>query len=163
MKRSDNRQNPFIERSSPARHFSKLRPAGASETGPSSWHALSPGGGVVYGLITDVLLATKIAQAAKLNHMTVHHFDQVGPLMEHVAKKAPALIVLDWESREAEAFKVLQALAVNPEFKKIPSVGFVSSGKTALVGEAQRAGCHRVYFKSEFLRELAGILMRYAL
>lgn len=121
-----------------------------------------PGGhGVVYGLVSDLLVATKIARAAQHCHLAVHNFDRAEPLLEHARAKAPNLAILDWDSREAEAYKVLQEFAATAVLKKVPTVGFVSMPKASVREEAQKAGCHRVYTKTEFSRDLEQIMMRY--
>lgn len=118
---------------------------------------------VVYGLLSDIAFATKIAQAAKNCHLLAHNFDRAESLLEHLRQKAPILVILDFDKREAEAFKILNQLALDAELKRVPTVGYVSQSKAPVKEEAQRAGCHRVYPKSQFARELDNILMRYAL
>lgn len=162
MKPIDNRQNKLIqtkaEMKHPVReHVSSAVPAPEGAPMPAA------AGGTVYGLVSNLLFATKIAQSAKHCHLAVHNFDKAEPLLEHARKKPPALIILDWDGCEAEAFKVLKELKASADLKGVPSVGYLSHIKTALKEEAERAGCHRVYSKSEFTRTLDDLLMRYAL
>ena len=134
----------------------------AEALGSADLKILGVSGGAVYGLVADLLFATRIAKAAQHCHLAVHNFDRAEPLLEHVKAKRPSLIVLDWEAREAEAYKVLNELASSAEGKKVPTIGYVSQAKIAVRDEAQRAGCHRVFLKTEFARELDQIFMRYA-
>lgn len=107
-------------------------------------------------------MATRIAKAAKQCHLDVHNFDNAGALIRHVQEKKPILIILDWDTREAEAFKVLKELGANADLKGVATIGYVSGSRETLKQEAQRAGCHRVYGKTELTRDLEHLLARYA-
>ncbi|MBI3314100.1 MAG: response regulator [Candidatus Omnitrophica bacterium] len=160
MKQIDNRQNKLMQTKAGMRNFPKA--ASAIPGSEGSYGSAIPHSGIVYGLLKDVLLATKIAQSAKHAHLAVHHFDEAAPLVEHVRKKIPFLIILDWDTCEAEAYKALKELRQNADFKTVPVVGFVSQSKRATQEEAQRSGCDRVYFKSEFVKHLDDLWVRYA-
>ena len=127
--------------------------------GPAEKQAL---GGVVYGLLKDILIAMKIAQAAKQTHKGNHNFDKAETLLEHAKAHKPVLLILDWDTCEAEAFKVLKEMNQNADLKGVANVGFLSGSKETLREEARRAGCHRVYQKTEFMRELPMIVARCA-
>lgn len=118
--------------------------------------------GIVYGLSANLAMAAHMAKSAKVHHLAVHNFDRSEALLKAMAKEKPVLIVLDWDTCEAEAFKVLKEMRQNAEFKSIAAVGCISSGtKNPVREEAQRAGCHRVYTRTEFLREIDFVLARY--
>lgn len=118
--------------------------------------------GIIYGLLKDISTASKIAQAAKLANLESHNFDQAGALLSHAKERKPVLVILDWDSCEAEAFKVLKEMNQNADLRGVTNVGYLSGSKTVLMEEARRAGCHRVYQKTEFLRELTLIAARSA-
>ena len=163
MKQTDNRQNKLIQIKAETKHFPKDRHL-SSERNQDENSGLVSGrrGGAVFGLVSNLLMASKIAQSAKHCHLAVHNFDKSAPLVEHAKQKLPILIILDWDGCEAEAFKVLKELGGNADLKGVASVGYLSQMKTGLVDEARKAGCHRVYTKSEFTRDLENILARYA-
>ena len=117
---------------------------------------------MVYGLVANLAVAEKIAKAAKNCHLAVHNFDRAEPLLDHMRRQRPVLVILDWESREAEAFKVLKEMMQDADLKGVPSIGFTSPSKMAAAGEARRAGCHRVYPKTELMQDLELIMARYA-
>ncbi len=119
-------------------------------------------GGAVYALVANIMMATRIAQAAKHCHLSIHNFDKAQPLMAHALQKAPILVVLDWDACEAEAFKVLKEMGTNADLKGVPVIGFLSQSKAVVKEEARRAGCHRIYTKTEFQHELEMLLTRYA-
>jgi PleD family two-component response regulator len=164
VKRIDYRQNKLIQTKAASRGGGKeghpFPQAGAQPQAPLPGAAK---GGALLGLVSDLLMATKIAQAAKHNHLGVHNFDRAGALVEHAASKRPFLVILDWDGCEAEAFKVLKAFREDAVLKGIPTVGYVSQSKKEVKEEAERAGCHRVYTKVEFTHAVDDILMRYAL
>jgi hypothetical protein len=119
--------------------------------------------GTVFGLCTNLQMAAKIAQAAKHCHLSAHNFDSAGPLLAQFRVLPPILVILDWDTCEAQAFKFLKETAYDAEMKHVPVIGYLSSGtRTPLREEAQHAGCHRVYTKSEFFRDIEMILARYA-
>ncbi len=120
-------------------------------------------GSPVYGLVADLQVATRIAQVAKICHLACHNFDRAEGLGAHAKQKRPSVILIDWNGCEAEAFKVLNMLRQDADLRKVPVVGFFSPAKSALVDEARKAGCDRLYPKTEFLRTLEEIVARYAL
>ncbi|MDP3919759.1 MAG: hypothetical protein Q8R76_03015 [Candidatus Omnitrophota bacterium] len=120
---------------------------------------MSPSG-AVFALVASVEIATRLVKAAKHCHAQLNNFDDVERLLAFAREKPPMFIILDWDEREAQAFRLLQALR-SAGLDKVPTVGFSSQSKGSLREEAQRAGCHRVYPKSEFIRNLDDIFMRY--
>ncbi len=117
---------------------------------------------LVFGLSGNLTMAARIAQSARVCGASVHNFDRAEGLITAASKEKPGLVVMDLDSCEAESFKTLKELRTNAELKSVAVIGFVSAGSNNPVKEeAQRAGCHRVYTKTEFLRELDLILARY--
>ena len=100
--------------------------------------------------------------SAKPCRVSVHNFDNAPALIGQLREKKPFLVILDWDTREADAFKVLKELASNADLKGVVVVGYVSGSRENLKQEAQRAGCHRVYGKTELTRDLEHLLARYA-
>lgn len=163
MKQTHNRQNKGIQIKAasqarePRREFASTEPseAGLEKSGMRR-------GGSVCGLVFDILVATKIAQMAQRCHYSVHNFDSAERLLGHCRQHIPSLIIIDWERREAEAFKMLKEISSNADFKSVGIVGFTSAKKTTLGEEARRAGCERVWPKTEFMKDLENIFARYA-
>jgi len=120
-------------------------------------------GGIVYGLLKDLAFAARLLKAAQVYHLRVRNFDRTDALSAGCEREKPILIIMDWDGLEAECFKTLKQLGENVDFKKVPTIGFISQSKRAVREEAQRAGCDRVYMKTEFIHSLNDILMRYAL
>ena len=159
MKEIDNRQNKMLQTKAWGR--SSRRASGLGQDFSQAQEGLRKGG-TVFGLVSNLLMASKIAQSAAHCHLSIHNFDEAEALLAHSKQKPPILIILDWDDREAEAFKLLEKMKRDEDLKKVPAVGYVSQTKAALKSEAQRAGCDRVYSKSDFLKSLNDILMRYA-
>lgn len=118
-------------------------------------------GRALVGLVKDLLLATKIAGIARRNHLGIHLCDQADKLMTLIKEYKPFLILFDWDGCEAEAFKALKEIGSLADFKEVVLVGYVSKPKAHLKEEARRAGCERVFGKTEFLMEFEHLLARY--
>lgn len=118
--------------------------------------------GIVAGLLASISIAEKVAKAAKRCGLVSRNSDKSKPLIDLLISDARiVLILIDWDACEAEAYKLLDDLRGRSD-QKYPVAGFVSLSKSALVSEAQRAGCDRVYIKTEFLTDLDSIIARYA-
>ena len=116
----------------------------------------------VFALVADMATATQIVKCAAGLHIGVKNFDNAEKLVTQVAIERPFLVILDLEKREAEAFRALNELRKNADLKSIPAVGFVTQAKVMVKPEAEKAGCFRVYMKTEFGRELPDLIARYA-
>jgi hypothetical protein len=116
----------------------------------------------VFALVADMVAATKIAKCASGLHVGVRNFDSAEKLVAQAVIERPFLVILDFEKREAEAFRVLNELHKNADLKGIPAAGFVTQEKVMVKPEAEKAGCSRVYMKTEFGRELPDLIARYA-
>lgn len=119
-------------------------------------------GGIVYGLVRDMAAAAQIVKCATRFGLKARNFDRAENLVGNVRAEKPFLVILDFEHCEVEAYKVLKELRENADSKGVPLVGFVTQSRAAVKGEAERAGCDRVYMKTEFGRQLPDFIMRYA-
>jgi hypothetical protein len=116
----------------------------------------------VFALVADIATATQIVKCAAGFHVGVRNFDSAEKLVPQAAIEKPFLVILDFEKREVEAFRVLNELHKNVDLKGIPAMGFVTQAKGMVRPEAEKAGCFRVYMKTEFGRELPDLIARYA-
>jgi len=116
----------------------------------------------VFALVADMAAATQIAKCAAGLHIGVRNFDRAEKLVLQAAVERPFLVILDFEKCEAEAFRVLNEMRNNADLRSVPAVGFVTQTKVMVKPEAERAGCSRVYMKTEFGRQLPDLIMRYA-
>jgi DNA-binding NtrC family response regulator len=116
----------------------------------------------VFALVADMAAATQIVKCAAGLHIGVRNFDSAEKLVAQAAVEKPFLVILDLEKREAEAFRVLNELHKNADSKGVAVVGFVTQAKVMVKPEAEKAGCFRVYMKTEFGRELPDLIARYA-
>ncbi|MEI7752099.1 MAG: hypothetical protein WCJ71_08425 [Candidatus Omnitrophota bacterium] len=117
----------------------------------------------VFALVANMAAATQIVKCATGLHVGVRNFDNAEKLAQQAAIERPFLVILDFEKNEAEAFRALNELHKSADLKSIPSVGFVTQEKVMVKPEAEKAGCFRVYMKTEFGRELPDLIARYAL
>lgn len=116
----------------------------------------------VFGLVSGMEIATKVVKVADLHHLKARNFDKSEHLIKACSQEKPCLIILDGEKCEAESFNFLKAYIFNADLKSVPVVGFVSNAKRALKAELERAGALKIYLKTQFLRELDGLIMRYS-
>jgi DNA-binding NtrC family response regulator len=116
----------------------------------------------VFVLVTDMAAATQIVKCGAALHIGVRNFDRADKLVKEAAAGRPFLVILDFEKCEAEAFRVLNEMRNNADLKGVPAVGFVTQAKVMVKPEAEKAGCFRVYMKTEFARELPNLIARYA-
>lgn len=116
----------------------------------------------VLTLVGDMVTATQIVKCAAGLHIGVRNFDNAERLIAQAVLERPFLVLLDLDKREAEAFRALKGMHENADLKGIPVVGFVTQAKAMIKPEAEKAGCLRVYMKTEFGRELPDLITRYA-
>ncbi|MFA5167017.1 MAG: hypothetical protein WC530_00645 [Candidatus Omnitrophota bacterium] len=116
----------------------------------------------VFALVADMTTATQIVKCAAGLHIGAKNFDNAERLVAQVAIERPFLVILDFEKREAEAFRALNELHKNADLQGTPVVGFVTQAKVMVKPEAEKAGCFRVFMKTEFGRELPDLIARYA-
>lgn len=116
----------------------------------------------VFALVGDMAAATQIVKCGAGLHIGVRNFDRAEKLVGQAVAERPFLVILDLEKCEAEGFRALNELRKNADLKGIPVVGFVTQAKGMLKPEAEKAGCSRVYMKTEFGRELPNLIARYA-
>lgn len=119
-------------------------------------------GGVLYALVRDMVAASRIVKSTGMLHIVARNFDRAQTLLEHAKKEKPFLVILDLETCEVEAFQVLKELRESADLKGVPAVGVVTQAKAMVKPEAEKAGCLRVYLKTEFSRELPDLIARYA-
>ena len=116
----------------------------------------------VFALVANMAAATQIVKCAAALHIGTRNFDNAGKLVAQAAIERPFLVILDFEKCEAEAFRALNELRNNADLRGIPAVGFVTQAKAMVKSEAEKAGCSRVYMKTEFGRQLPDLIARYA-
>ncbi len=116
----------------------------------------------VVALVGTMDIAGKIVKSARAHHLDVRNFDKAEKLLAACTAKTPKVVLLDFETREAEGFRFLKACRENAELRKAAVVGFVTAEKRDVKREAETGGCLRVFLKTEFLTGLEEIWLRYA-
>ena len=115
---------------------------------------------MIAGLVADIAMATKIAKSAKQCQFAVHNSNRSEPLLECLKTGKVFLVILDFDHCEAQAYRLLQDCRQIEGIERVSFVGFASRNQEALKKEAQGAGCHRLYAKTEFIRELDLLIAR---
>ena len=116
----------------------------------------------VYMLLNDLFFATKIVKTAQASGIEARAFDSANRLVQAAKEKAPALVMMDCQGLEKEAYQVLREFRSSEELKTMPVIGYLAHVAVDLKREMRDAGCIHVYNKSEFVRELENLLARYA-
>lgn len=117
----------------------------------------------VYALVGDLFFATRIVKTALQVGLEARAFDHADRLIEASKETEPALVVMDCQGLEKEAFCLLHAFRADEKLSRIPRLGYLMHGAVDLKREMRQAGCEQVYSKSEFTKELGNLLMRYGL
>lgn len=116
----------------------------------------------VYMLVNDIFFATKIVKTAQSMGLEVRAFDTADRLIQTSKEKEPALVMMDCQGLEKEAYRLLEEFRSDGALSKVPVIGYLSHVAKDLKREMQSAGCVHVYAKSEFSKELENLLVRYA-
>jgi len=116
----------------------------------------------VFALVGDMATAGQIVKSAAGVHVGIRNFDRAERLVAAALAEKPSMVLLDFEKCEAEAFCVLNEWRQSADLRSIPAFGFVTQGKVMTRPEAEKAGCSRVYMKTEFGRELPDLIARHA-
>ena len=114
----------------------------------------------VYMLVNDIFFATKMVKSAQALQLESRAFDSAERLFQAAKAKPPALVILDCQGLENEAFKVLSDFKQDETLACVPRIGYLSHAAQDLKKEMQAAGAMHVYSKSEFSRDLDTLLAR---
>lgn len=112
-------------------------------------------------LVSDMTVAAKIVKSAQSNHLQIRNFDRAEKFSQFALEKSPSMVILDFDTREADAFEILKTFRANADLSHVPVIGFVSKTKEALKREAETAGCLRVFFRTDFFAGLSDLWIRY--
>lgn len=113
--------------------------------------------GKVLVLVDDLLFMTKIAETARHVGVELQTVGTVEALVAEAQAGAPRLVIADLNARcgAIEAVGAVRAAGCAS-----PVVGFVSHVQVELAERARAAGFDEVLPRSQFAREVAGILAR---
>jgi len=114
----------------------------------------------IYALVGNLFFAEKIVKRVKAQGLEARAFDSAQKLVSASGQKEPALVLLDCDGLEKEAFETLRQFRRDARFSKIPAVGFLNGSKLALKQEMRNAGCIQVYTMTEFSKELDTLIAR---
>jgi CheY-like chemotaxis protein len=108
----------------------------------------------VVHLITDMLFASKVREAAKHLGLTVQGARE--PQALAVAAREAKLVIVDL--RVPRALDALDALAGDPAARAVPSVAFIDHERTDVMEAARAKGCGQVMAKGQFANTLPKLL-----
>jgi hypothetical protein len=108
----------------------------------------------VVHLITDMLFASKVREAAKTVGLTIQGARD--PLALAEAARTARLVIVDL--RVPRALEALDALSGDPAARAVPSVGFIDHERTDVMDAARAKGCGQVMAKGQFATALPKLL-----
>jgi hypothetical protein len=110
----------------------------------------------VVHLITDMLFASKVREAAKHLGLTVQGARD--PQALAAAARDARLVIVDL--RVPRALEALDALAADATARAVPSVAFIDHERTDVMDAARAKGCGEVMAKGQFATALPKLLAR---
>jgi AmiR/NasT family two-component response regulator len=110
----------------------------------------------VVHLITDMLFASKVREAAKHLGLTVQGTRD--PQALAAAARQARLVIVDL--RVPSALDALDALAADDVARAVPSVAFIDHERTDVMDAARAKGCGEVMAKGQFANTLPKLLAR---
>jgi CheY-like chemotaxis protein len=108
-------------------------------------------------LVDDMFFGAKINSAVEACGRKIERVKSREQL-EALAATKPSLVILDLNSNRLDPIEAIQLLKSHSDLKFIPLVGFVSHVQTALIRNAQAAGCDYVLARSAFSQLLTEIV-----
>ena len=108
----------------------------------------------VVHLITDMLFASKVREAAKHVGLTIQGVRDPQALAE--AARAAKLVIVDL--RVPRALEALDALAGDAATRAVPSVAFIDHERTDVMDAARAKGAGQVMAKGQFANALPKLL-----
>ena len=105
-------------------------------------------------LITDMLFASKVREAAKHLGLTIQGTRD--PVALAAAARDAKLVIVDL--RVPRALEALEALSGDPAARSVPTVGFVDHERTDVMDAARARGCGQVMAKGQFANALPKLL-----
>lgn len=115
----------------------------------------------ILALVSDLLFAVKITDAAKRNGMQVEYVKTNDDFIDKVGG-APSLVIVDLNISTATPVELIQKMKGDSKLKSINILSFVSHVQGELKQKAHEAGCDLVMARSAFSQNLAQLLKRHA-
>jgi CheY-like chemotaxis protein len=116
----------------------------------------------VVALVDDLMLVSRIREAARAHGLDVRTVRRVPELLE-ACRDHGRLVVLDLDTPRLPVLEVLSALRSEPGLSGLPVVGFFSHVHAERGRLARAAGCTQALPRSAFVEELHALLATAAL
>ena len=115
---------------------------------------------IVLAVLDDLFFQVKIADAGKRAGLQLTLVKTEEALMQKLQDN-PVVVLLDLNCRSVDPIQLISALKAGPH-SDVPVIAYVSHVQSALIQQAQQAGCDAVMARSAFSANLPQILLRYA-
>lgn len=108
-------------------------------------------------LVDDMFFAAKINSAAEACGRQIERVKSREQL-EALRADPPSLVIIDMNSDRLDPIETIRYLKTHADLNAVPIVGFVSHVQTALIRNAQTAGCDYVLPRSAFTKMIIEIV-----
>ena len=108
-------------------------------------------------LVNDMFFAAKINSAAEACGRQIERIRSREQL-EALRADPPSLVIIDMSSDRLDPIETIRYLKTHADFNAVPIVSFVSHVQTALIRNAQTAGCDYVLPRSAFTKMIIEIV-----
>ena len=108
-------------------------------------------------LVDDMFFAAKINSAAEACGRQIERIRSREQL-EALRADPPSLVIIDMNSDRLDPIETIRYLKAHADLNAVPIVSFVSHVQTALIRNAQTAGCDYVLPRSAFTRMIIEIV-----
>jgi CheY-like chemotaxis protein len=116
----------------------------------------------IVAVMADLMFSVKIIDMAKRLGLTVEFVKEEETFLRTLREGAPAVVIFDLNYAPSDPLSLIRQMKADPQWRLIPTVGFVSHVQTELRREAAEAGCDQVVARSAFAQRLPEILAPYA-
>lgn len=124
----------------------------------ASSQTLLPAGPPIAALVTDLLFATRIADAIRLQGGQPIFASSAGDLRQAI-ERWPVVILMDLHALPAEQWEPeVRRAKASPQSRHIPIYAFGSHVDTETLKAARLAGCDHVWARSRFVEELPRVV-----
>jgi CheY-like chemotaxis protein len=112
----------------------------------------------VIALVSDLMFASRIREAAAAKNVGVRSARSPEALLAACREDPPSLVLADLDDNRVRALEAVQALRQDPAFQQLTVIGFVSHVDAERAQAAGAAGCSRVLARSAFVQQLPQLL-----
>lgn len=112
----------------------------------------------ILAAVDDMFFAAKIRAVAEHMGVEISFSRDLEAAIEAAREAKPSLIIVDLHAGRLDLLTLCRTLKADSALSSIPTLGFFSHVRTALMQQAKEAGCDYVIPRSAFTNKLPEIL-----